>query len=39
MPKGVPEHREIVTIRAKPNDVLDTDPLRIAAVNPVRDAQ
>ena len=39
MPKGVPEHREIVTIRAKPNDMLDTDPLHIAALKPVRDAQ
>jgi len=26
-------------MRAKPNDVLDTDPLRIAPLKPVRDAQ
>ena len=39
MPKGVPKHREIVTLWAKPNDMLDTDPLRIAALKPVRDAQ
>ena len=39
MPKGFPEHREIVAIRAKPNDMPDTDPVRIAAPKPVRDAQ
>ena len=39
MPKGVPKHREIVTLWAKPNDMLDADPLRIAALKPVRDAQ
>jgi len=39
MPKGVPKHREIVTIRTKPNDMLDTDPILIAALKPVRDAQ
>jgi hypothetical protein len=39
MPKGFPEHREIVAIRAKPNDMLDTDPLGIAALKPVCDAQ
>jgi len=39
MPKGVPEHREIIAIRVKPNDMLDTDPLWIAAPKPVRDAQ
>jgi len=39
MPKGLPEHREIIAIRAKPNDMLDTDPLQIAALKPVRDAQ
>ena len=26
MSKGLPEHREIVAIRAKPNDMLDTNP-------------
>jgi hypothetical protein len=39
MSKGFPEHREIVAIRAKPNDMPDTDPLRIAAPKPVSDAQ
>jgi hypothetical protein len=39
MPKGFPEHREIVTIRAKPNDVLDAYPVGIAASEPVRDAE
>ncbi|MDQ3665051.1 MAG: hypothetical protein M3410_00395 [Acidobacteriota bacterium] len=39
MPKGLPEHREIVAIRAKPNDMLDADPLGIAALKAVRDAQ
>ena len=39
VPEGVPEHGEIVAIRGKPNDVFDTDPLRIATLKPVRDAQ
>ena len=39
MPKGVPEHREIVAIRAKPNDMLDTDSIGIAALEPVGNAQ
>ena len=39
MPKGLPQHRQIVAIRAKPNDVRDTDPLGIAALKPVGDAQ
>jgi len=39
MPKGLPEHREIVAIRAKPDDMPDTDSLGIAALKSVRDAQ
>ena len=39
MPKGFPEHREVFAIRAKPNDMLDTDPVGIAALKPVRDAK
>jgi hypothetical protein len=39
MPKGIPEHREIVAVRAEPNNVLDTYPLGIGAPKPVRDAQ
>ena len=38
VPKGVPEHREVVAFRGKPNDVFDTDPFRISALKPVRDA-
>jgi hypothetical protein len=39
MPKGLPEHREIVAIRIKPNDMPDTDSIGIAALMPVGDAQ
>jgi hypothetical protein len=39
MPKGFPEHREVVAIRAKTDDMPDTDPVGIAALKPVRDAQ
>jgi hypothetical protein len=39
VPEGVPEHREIVVIRAESNNMLDTDPLGIAAPKPVREAQ
>jgi hypothetical protein len=39
MPESVPEHREIVAIRAKPNDMSDTDPVGITALKPVGDAQ
>jgi hypothetical protein len=39
MPKGLPEHREIIAIRAQPNDTLDTDPVGIAAPKTVRDSQ
>jgi hypothetical protein len=39
VPKRFPDHREMVAIRTQPNDVLDTDPLRIAAPKPVRNAQ
>jgi hypothetical protein len=39
MPKGLPEHREIVAIRWEPNNMLDTDPLGIAPTKPVRDTQ
>ena len=36
MPKGFPEHREVITIRAEPDDVLDADPLGIAPLKSVR---
>ena len=39
MPKGLPEHREIVAIRAKPNNMPDTDSLGIAAPQPECNAQ
>ena len=39
MPKGLPEHRQMIAIRAKPNDMLDADPLRISALKPVGDAE
>jgi hypothetical protein len=39
MPKGLPKHREIVSFRTKPNDMLDTDSLGIAALKPVSDAE
>ena len=39
MPKGFPEHREVVAIRAKSNDMLHADPVGIAALKPVSDAQ
>ena len=39
MPKGLPEHWEIVTFRLEPNDSLDTDPLGIAPPKAVGDAQ
>jgi hypothetical protein len=39
MPKCLPEHREIVAFWIEPNNTLNTDPLRIAAPKPIRDAQ
>jgi len=39
VPKGVPEHGEIVAIWGKPNDVFDTDPFRISALKPVGNAE
>jgi hypothetical protein len=39
MPKGFPEYREIVAGRSEPDDMSDTDPLRIATLEPVRDVQ
>ena len=39
MSKDLPKHREIVSFRTKPNDMLDTDSLGIAALKPVSDAE
>ena len=39
MPKGFPEHRQIIALRAKPNDMFYTDPLGSAALEPVGDPQ
>lgn len=39
MPKGVPEHWEIVALGHKSKDVPDADPIGIAALKPVGNAQ
>ena len=39
MPKGLPKHREIISVRTKPNDMLNTDSLGIAALKPVSEAE
>lgn len=39
MPKGLPEHWKIVTLRPKPNYSRHTDPLWIAPPKAVSDAQ
>ena len=39
VPKGLPEHRKIVTFRPNPNDALDPDSLRIAPPKTIRDPQ
>lgn len=39
MPKGVPEHREIVAIRDKSNDMLNANPIGIAALKSVGEPQ
>jgi hypothetical protein len=39
MPKGLPKHREIISVRTKPNDMLHTHSLGIAALKPVSEAE
>ena len=39
MPKGLPKHREIISIGAEPNNMPDTDSIRIAPLKPVGDAE
>ena len=39
MPKGLPEHRKMVTFRPKPNYSLHTDPFGIAPPKAVGDTQ
>jgi hypothetical protein len=39
MPKGLPKHREIISLRTKPYDMLHADSLRIAALKPVSDPE
>jgi hypothetical protein len=39
MAKGIPKHREIIALSGKTNDMLNTDPLGIAALKPVADAE
>ena len=39
MPKGLPKHRQIISIGAEPNNMPDTDSIRIGTLKPVGDAQ
>jgi hypothetical protein len=39
MTKCLPEHREIVAIRGKPDDMPDTNPLGVTALKTVRDVK
>jgi hypothetical protein len=39
MPKGLPKHRQIISIGAQPNNMPDTDSIRIATFEPVGDAE
>ena len=39
MPKGLPKHRQIISIGAKPNNVPDTGSIRIATLEPVGNAE
>jgi hypothetical protein len=39
MPKGLPKHRQIISIGAEPNNMPDTDSIRIATFEPVGDAE
>src|SRR5687767_2906717 len=39
MPKGFPEHREVIALRVEPDDMFHTDSLWIAALKAVGDAQ
>lgn len=39
IPKGFPEHREIIALRAKPDDMFHIDSLGIAALKTVGDAK
>lgn len=39
MPKGFPKHRQIISLGAEPNNMPDTDSIRIAPLQPVGDAQ
>ena len=39
MPEGLPEHRKIIAIRVEPHDMLDADPVGVAALRSVGDAK
>ena len=39
MPKGFPEHQQIISLGAESNNMLDTDSIWIAPLKPVGDAQ
>ena len=39
MPEGLPEHRQIIAIRAQPDDMLNADSVGIASFKPVGDVQ
>ena len=39
MPKGLPKHRQIISIGTEPNNMPDTDSIRIAPLKPVGDAE
>jgi hypothetical protein len=39
MPKSLPKHRQIIALGAEPNNMPDTDSIRIATFEPVSDAE
>ena len=39
MTKGLPKHRQIISIGAEPNNMPDTDSIGIATFEPVGDAE
>jgi hypothetical protein len=39
MPKGLPKHRQVISIGTEPNNMPDADSIRIAPLKPVGDAQ
>jgi hypothetical protein len=39
MPKGLPKHRQIISLGGNAHDMPDTDPIRIAPLKPVGNAK